>query len=132
MTEDPTKEPAGGSGEAEGASPDAVGAARRLPGLAAIGLYMVYLAGAVILGVVKGSLPHLYLLFPPLFIAAGFGLLMLFRWAWALTLAAVVLLMVRFFYAFAADHAGSEILGGAVNLVFFLYLIRTEVRQRLR
>src|SRR5579871_4095490 len=111
-------EPAPQSGSAQISQPPAPG---RLPALAAISLYMLYLAGIIIFGAAKGSLPHLYLLFPPLFIAAGFGLLMLFRWAWALTLAAIVMVMSRSLIAFAHDHAPSTLVGGLVNLVFFLY-----------
>jgi hypothetical protein len=104
----------------------------RTPGLAAIALYMLVLAGTVILGVAGGHFPPLYLFFPVFFIAAGLGLLLLFRWAWALALAAVVLLMAAFLYQFTATHAGSSLVQGLLNLVFFLYLIRAEVRSSLR
>lgn len=104
----------------------------RLPGLAAIGLYMLILAGVVILGVAGRHFPLLYLAFPPLFIAAGLGLLMFFRWAWALTLAAVVMLMGLFLYQYASAHAPSALVQGLLNLVFFFYLVRTEVRSNLR
>ncbi len=104
----------------------------RLPGLAAIALYMLFLAGVVILGVAGKHYPPLYLAFPALFIAAGFGLLLLLRWAWALALAAVVMLMTVFFYEFAKAHAAVGLVQGLLNLVFFLYLVRAEVRANLR
>jgi hypothetical protein len=104
----------------------------RMPGLAAIGLYMLLLAGTVILGVVMKYFPPLYLLFPVLFIAAGLGMLMMFRWAWALTLAAVLMLATMFLYQFSKTHAGSGLVQGLLNLVFFFYLVRAEVRERLR
>jgi hypothetical protein len=104
----------------------------RFPALAAIGLYMFILAGVVILGVVTRLVPTLYLLFSVLFISAGLGLLMLFRWAWALTLAAVVLLIGLFLYRFSHAHAPSDLVQGLLNVVFFLYLVRTEVRDSLR
>ncbi len=104
----------------------------QLPGLAAIGLYMLFLAGTVILGVATRHYPPLYLIFPVLFFAAGLGLLMLFRWAWAMALGAVVLLMGLFLYQFTTQHALSAIVQGGLNLVFFLYLVRAEVRSRLR
>lgn len=102
------------------------------PGLAAIGLYMLVLAGTVILGVAGKHFPPLYMVFPVLFIAAGLGLLLLLRWAWALTLAAVVLLLALYLLQFAAQRAPGDLVQGLLNLVFFLYLIRTEVRSKLR
>ena len=93
---------------------------------------MLALAGINILGVVMGQVRPAYLVFSAVFIAAGLGLLMLFRWAWALTLAAVVLLAALFLWKFAAVHEVPFALQGLLNLVFFLYLARTEVRERLR
>jgi hypothetical protein len=107
------------------------GVMSRLPGLAAISLYMLFLAGTVILGVVLKRYPPVYLFFPVFFIAAGMGLLMQFRWAWALSLAAVVLQMGMFLYLFTTQHVPSELVQGLLNLVFFLYLVRPEVRAKL-
>lgn len=104
----------------------------RFPALGAISLYMLILAGVVILGVVTRHFPLLYLIFPALFIAAGLGLLMLFRWAWALTLAAVVMLIGLFLFQFSRTHVPSALGQGLLNVVFFLYLVRTEVRDSLR
>ncbi|MDR3750960.1 MAG: hypothetical protein P4K94_05680 [Terracidiphilus sp.] len=104
----------------------------QLPGLAAIGLYMLILAGVVVLGVVGGHFQPLFLAFAPVFIAAGLGLLLLLRWAWAMTLAAVVLLACLFAWQFSAQHAFPFIVQGLLNLVFFLYLVRPEVREKLR
>jgi hypothetical protein len=114
------------------ASQQAGNAIFRFPALAAIGFYMLILAGVVIIGVVTRHFPPLYLLFPVLFIAAGLGLLMLLRWAWALTLAAVVMLVGLFLYQFSRAHAPSALVQGLLNLVFFLYLVRTEIRGSLR
>lgn len=104
----------------------------RLPGLAAIALYMLFLAGTVILGVVTRHFPPLYLIFPVLFFAAGLGLMMMLRWAWALTLGAVVLLMGTFLVQFAQQHAIPLLIQSLLNFVFFLYLVRAEVRSSLR
>jgi hypothetical protein len=110
----------------------AAGLLMRLPGLIAISLYMVILAGTIILGVASHHFAPLYLVFPAFFIAAALGLLMLFRWAWALTLAAILLMTATFFYQFAVEHALALLVQGLLNLVFFLYLVRTEVRASLR
>jgi hypothetical protein len=105
----------------------------QLPGLAAISLYLLMLAGVIILGVVGGHhYPPLFLIFAAGFITASGGLLMLFRWAWALALAAVFLLVAYNLWIFSTQHQGAALVQGLLNLVFFLYLVRTEVRERLR
>jgi hypothetical protein len=103
-----------------------------LPGLAAIALYIFVLACVSVVGVVGGKFPPLFLLFSILFIAAAFGLLMLFRWAWALTLGAVVMLVALFGWKFAVERQAPFIVQGLLNLVFFLYLVRSEVRSKLK
>jgi hypothetical protein len=104
-----------------------------LPGLAAISLYLFVLAGVIILGVVVGRhYPPMFLIFGAAFLTAGGGLLMLFRWAWALALAAVFLLVVYNLWIFSGQHLGAALVQGLLNLVFFLYLVRPEVREKLR
>jgi hypothetical protein len=103
-----------------------------LPGLAAISLYMVVLAIVDVVSVVGGQFRPISLVLAALFLAAAGGLLMLFRWAWALTLAAVVLLAGLFFFRFYTDHQLPFIIQGIMNLIFFLYLVRPEVREKLR
>jgi hypothetical protein len=104
-----------------------------LPGLAAISLYLLVLAGVIILGVVGGRhYPPLFLVFAAAFITASAGLLRLLRWAWALTLSAVFLLVVYNLWIFTSQHQLPALVQGLLNLVFFLYLVRPEVRERLR
>ncbi len=103
-----------------------------LPGLAAIALYMVVLSGINIIGVVNGYVRPMYLVFSVAFIAAGLGLLLLFRWAWIMTLSAVVLLMGLFMWKFSTQRDMASIAQGLLNAVFFLYLVRPEVRTKLR
>jgi hypothetical protein len=103
-----------------------------LPALAAISLYMVILAVVDVVGVVGGQVRPVYLVLAAFFFAAAGGLLMLLRWAWALTLAAVVLRAGLFFLQFYADRQLPFIVQGLMNLVFFLYLVRPEVREKLR
>jgi hypothetical protein len=136
MSDDAKKEPRSGpeSGKAADLSVPQ-GRSRtllQLPGLAAISFYMMVLAGINILGVAAGQTPPVFLVFSALFIAAGLGLLLLLRWAWALTLAAVVLLVALFLWKFAASHDFPYAVQGLLNLVFFLYLVRIEVREKLR
>jgi len=104
-----------------------------LPGLAAISLYLLLLSAVIILGVVSGHYyPPLFLVFAAAFIAAAAGLLLLFRWAWAMALGAVFLIVVYNLWSFAGLHEPSFLVQGLLNLVFFLYLIRSEVRNKLR
>lgn len=128
--------PAGSEPEAPSPAGSQPPAQRRellpLPALAAICLYMLVLAVVNALGVVSGQFRPVYLLLSALFIAAAAGLLMLFRWAWALSLGAVVLLACLFFWKFSIQHEFPFAVQGLLNLVFVLYLIRTEVRERLR
>jgi glycerol-3-phosphate acyltransferase PlsY len=104
-----------------------------LPGLAAIALYLLVLAGVIVLGVVQDHhYPPIFLIFSVFFIAASAGMLMLLRWAWALALAAVFLLMAYNAWIFSAQHEAPALVQGLLNLVFFLYLVRTEVREKLK
>jgi glycerol-3-phosphate acyltransferase PlsY len=104
-----------------------------LPGLAAISVYLLILGGVIILGVVSGRhYPVFFLLFAAAFLATSAGLLMLFRWAWSLALAAVFLLVSYNSWIFYSQHQGASVVQGLLNLVFFLYLVRPEVRERLR
>ena len=104
----------------------------QMPGLVAIGLYLVALGGVIIVGVAGGHYPPLYLIFPAFFFAAAGGIVLLFRWAWALALAAVLLMGILNLWVFSRQHVGPALVQGLLNWVFFLYLIRTEVRSKLR
>lgn len=104
-----------------------------LPGVAAICFYLLLIAGVIILGVVGGGhYPPIFLLLAVLFVAASAGLIVAFRWAWALALAAVFLLTAYNAWVFSSQRQVPAAVQGLLNLVFFLYLIRPEVRSRLR
>lgn len=102
------------------------------PGLIAISLYMLLLSVVIVVGSVGGHYPKLFLILPIFLLAACGGLLMLFRWAWAMALAAVLLLSAYNLWIFTSLHLAPSLIQGLLNLVFFLYLIRTEVRAKLR
>lgn len=104
----------------------------QMPGLAAIGLYLAALGGVIIIGVVKGAYPPMTLIFSALFFAASGGLMLLLRWAWALALSAVLLLAVYNMWLFSSVHLAASLVQALLSWVFFLYLIRTEVRSKLR
>lgn len=103
-----------------------------LPGLLAIALYLVLLAGVLVLGVMSRHYPALFLVLAAAFLTASGGLLLMFRWAWAAALAAVFLLACYNAWIFSVTHTAPSVVQGLLNLVFFLYLVRAEVRTRLR
>lgn len=103
-----------------------------LPGVAAIGLYMFLLCILGLLGVTQSKLPHFVLLFCVAFAAAGQGLILQRRWGWALALATVLLSSSYQMWRVAAYHELPMLGMAVVNLLLFLYLIRPEVRLRMR
>jgi len=103
-----------------------------LPGMIGIALYMLVLAAVVSFGAVGGHLPKLFLILVPFFVTASFGMLRMFRWAWALTLSAVFLLMTYDLWLFLNQKEPGGAVQGLLNLVFFFYLVRVDVRRRLR
>jgi hypothetical protein len=104
----------------------------KLPGLIAISLYMLLLAGVTVVSVVAQREGFIYLVFSVFFIAGALGLPLLLRWAWALTLAAVAILSGSFLWGFSLQHSYSSLVQGLLNLLFFLYLVRTDVREKLK
>lgn len=103
-----------------------------LPGLLAISLYLLSLAGVIILGVAEGHYPALFLVLAAAFFTASAGLILHLRWAWAGALAAVFLLACYNLWIFGSLHTVPALVQGGLNLVFFLYLVRSEVRVKLR
>ncbi len=57
---------------------------------------------------------------------------MLFRWAWAMALAAVLLLAGYNLWIAVALRQPPSAIQGLLNFVFFLYLVRPDVREKLR
>ncbi len=128
---DGTKEEGADVGAGSGA-PERQRAILDLPGVLAISLYLLVLAGVLILGVAGRHYPVLFLLLAAAFVTASAGLILLLRWAWAAALAAVFLLACYNLWIFGAEHMGAALVQGLLNLVFFLYLVRPEVREKLR
>ena len=104
----------------------------KLPGLIAICLYVLLLSAVTVVSVVQGRAGMVYLVFSILFIAGALGLLLLQRWGWALTLAAVAILSGSFLWEFSLQHQYSFLVKGVLNLFFFLYLVRDDVRSKLK
>jgi len=65
-------------------------------------------------------------------LAAGIlGLLRLRKWGWALVTAGCLLFAAGDFFIFSKTHLASLLVRGLFMLVFFLYLVRQETRERL-
>ena len=105
---------------------------RQMPGVIAVSIYMLILAGVDVVYVVEHRIGILYLVFSAFFVASALGLLLLLRWAWALALAAVALLSALFMRAYFTDQSWPALEQGLLNLVIFLYLVRTHLRDKLR
>jgi hypothetical protein len=105
---------------------------RLLPGMAAIGLWMFLLSILGLIGITTHKLPRICLVLCVAFAAAGQGLIARRRWGWAMTLAAVLLSGTYALWLTVKLHQYVEIGLALVNMVFFLYLVRPEVRERLR
>ena len=108
-----------------------------LPGVAGIGLFLLVVvmvnAFAALRGAFgTGSSKYGVLAICTLFAAGIFGLLRLRRWGWALVLGGCLTLSLGNFYVFQRMHAFPFLVQALFALVFFLYLVRPEVRERLR
>ena len=103
-----------------------------LPGMAAVSLWMIFLCGIGLIGVITHQLPLAVIVLCAFFAAAASGLIQQRRWGWALSLAAAFLSMCYGAYVLVRFHQPQLIVMIAVNLVFFLYLVRPQVIERLR
>jgi len=108
-----------------------------LPGMAVIGMYLLLMGmmnafaamrGAFGLGAAKYSILSVC----TLLVIGVFGMLRLRRWGWALVTAGCLLLAGGYFYGFHRTHIAPYVIQGLFAMVFFLYLSRPEVRERLR
>lgn len=103
-----------------------------LPGMAVIALWMLMLCGIGLYGVITHRLPMAVTVLCAFFAASASGLLQQRRWGWALSLAATFLSMCYGVYTMLRFHQLPLIVMIMVNLVFFLYLVRPQVIERLR
>jgi len=105
---------------------------RQFPAVVAIGIYMYLLGGACGYYAITRRVGLLYLPVSVLFVVGASGLMTFRRWGWALTLAAVALMSGFYFWSFSMQHAGPSLMQGLLDLVFVLYLIRSELREKMR
>ena len=103
-----------------------------LPGMAVICIWMLALCGLGLIGIITHSLPPSVMILCLFYAIAANGLLKLRRWGWALALAAAFLSMCYGLYMLFRFHQGPMIVMVVVNLIFFLYLVRPEVLERVK
>lgn len=108
-----------------------------LPGIAGISMFMIFMtilnAFAALRGTFGSSAARFSVLAVCTLLAVGvFGLLRLKKWGWAIVTAGCLLLSSGDFYFFEKTKAGFFLIRGLLVLVFFLYLVRSSVRDRLR
>jgi len=108
-----------------------------LPGVAAICLFMIFMTmvnayeglhGVFGEGVAKAGVLVLCTL-----LAVGIiGLLRLRKWGWALVTTGCLLFATGDIFTFSRIPQGFFLVRGLFMLLFFLYLVRQETRERLR
>jgi lysylphosphatidylglycerol synthetase-like protein (DUF2156 family) len=107
-----------------------------LPGVAGICMFMLVMTTLNAFAALRGTFgqgrgKYGVLAICTLLAAGVFGLLRLTRWGWALVLAGCLTLFLGNAMYFRQTHAAPFVVQGLFALVFFLYLVRTEVRERL-
>jgi drug/metabolite transporter (DMT)-like permease len=107
-----------------------------LPGIAGICMFMMFMTMvnvyAGVTGVFGRGVAKYGVLTLCTLLAVGiFGLLRLRKWGWALVSAGCLLFATGYFFYFSKTHVGFFLVQGLFGLIFFLYLVRQETRERL-
>ncbi len=108
-----------------------------LPGVAGISMFLLVLALLNTFAALKGiygvgGARYGVLGVCTLLVVGIFGLLRMRRWGWAVVTAGALLLAVGYMFLFTRTHTGPFAVQSLFGMVFFLYLVRPEVRDRLR
>lgn len=108
-----------------------------LPGMAMIAIFMLFIAVANSVNVVvhrsttRSSAVYAILFVSSMIVLGVFGFLRLRRWGWALLLGGCFFYSLGNVVIFFQTHQGHYLLPAAFAMVFFLYLVRTEIRERV-
>lgn len=107
-----------------------------LPGVAAIAFWMLVIAMMGAFAVINHHVPRqmgLYLVLPvcTLIIIGVFGMLRMRRWGWALVLGGTLSVGLWCFYIYGLFHIAQTLVMGMLHIVFFFYLVRAQVRERM-
>jgi hypothetical protein len=108
-----------------------------LPGMAAIDIYVLFVSMFTAFKMIgmkaaPAGVRYVILSICTLVVIGSFGMLRMRRWGWALVTGGCLFGAVANFLAFHTTHIGAYVVQGLFALVFFLYLSRTEVRDRVR
>ena len=122
---------------AEGSGRGVAGKGVLLPGVAGIAIFLLLLALLNTFAALKGVFGagggrYGVLAVSTLLVVGVFGLLRMRRWGWAIVTAGALLLGAGYLYLFSRTHVAPMLVQSLFGIVFFLYLVRTEVRERLR
>ena len=107
-----------------------------LPGVAGICMFLLLVTMLNAFGAIRGAFgsgtaKYGVLALCTLLATGIFGLLKLRRWGWALVTVGCLLMSVGDMLFFTKMHVAFFLVRSALEMVFFLYLSRAEVRQRL-
>ncbi len=109
---------------------------KMLPGVAGIAMFLLFFTLLNVFAALSNKfLPHYktgILALCTILVVGLFGLLRMLRWGYAIVLAGTLLLSASYFYYFSRVHQLPSIIQGFFMLLFFLYLVRPEVRDRMR
>lgn len=108
-----------------------------LPGVAGIAMFLLLLALLNTFAALKGVFGggggrYAVLAVCTLLVVGVFGLLRMRRWGWAIVTAGALLLGVGYMFLFSRTHQAPMVVQALFGMVFFFYLVRPEVRERLR
>lgn len=107
-----------------------------LPGMAAIALFLLFTAMFTGFQVMRSgnaaAARYSILAICTLVVVGVFGFIKLRRWGWSLVSAGCLLGATANFFAFHRTHVGGYVIQGLFLMMFFLYLSRPEVRERVR
>ncbi len=109
---------------------------KMLPGIAAICLFMILMTMLNVVAALHGAFgagaARVGVLALCTLLAAGIlGLMRLRKWGWALVTAGCLMFATGDFFIFSKTHLAFPLVRGLFMLVFFLYLVRQETRERL-
>lgn len=108
-----------------------------LPGIAGVCMFLIFMTTINVYACLRGAYgvgraKSTILILCTLLAVGIFGLLRLQKWGWALVTAGCLLFATGDFFYFSRTHSGFFLVRGLFVLVFFLYLVRQETRERLR
>jgi len=100
-----------------------------------VAIYMLVVGMVGAFGAINGRYPsgrYVILTVCTLIVIGVFGFLRLRRWGWALITGGCLCLSLWIIHVSRVTHNPGILVMAGLNLCLFLYLVRTEVRERLR